>query len=493
MSSKSIAFVIAVVVFVIFRSFELGSLPVFLDEGIRGSVALDDEKSAFEKFVACSQVGKPTIGLLLSLFSRLPVPTLVGFRLMSVFFGTLTVLALFHLGVGLATVYDIRRPLGMGLWMSGLYALSPMAHFFDRLAVPDSATYCGSAVLALVSLKFGRVKPGVRGVVWISAAMGALLLVRLCNFLYFPLPFLLLLSFPDGPWRGKHLWALFGTMLVLCLAVFLGLDQIGAFPESELDSKLSFRWDKLDDAGKWLWATYGTLHSAPVAALLLFSPWVALAAAPRRAFPWCVLALICILVQALAMKHWMIRYHFGWALPYFVCAGTVLHVLWVKLWNGSSSAWILRGAALMAVLLIAVDGVGRCLRISTRPENAELPGVMRHQYVYSWPSGFALESAMDFLQERQQKRGRPFHVFMVRPDPGVLGMTLYAEDDDGMSVSEYHPDVHRACVAAGKDVYLVQSSKYGKPAGQLPWKKVRVFPFRDERYEIRLLEAVLLD
>lgn len=127
---------IIIYVFIIYffsRLFFLQSLPIFNDEAIYlhwGFLMTQNPNNAFFSLFD----GKPPLFLwLLGYFQKLPLDPLITGRLVSILFGSITLLGL------LKTAKLLKFSLQAQIILAIVYITNPVALFFDRLAILDSA------------------------------------------------------------------------------------------------------------------------------------------------------------------------------------------------------------------------------------------------------------------------------------------------------------------------------------------------------------------
>jgi hypothetical protein len=139
---------------------------------------------------------------------------------------------------------------------------------------------------------------------------------------------------------------------------------------------------------------------------------------------------------------------------------------------------------------VLFTGFYRCWIISIQPQNAKLPGIMGVQYIYGWPSGFALENAFDHIMGDYARAGRPLHIFLSKGDTCTYGLFIHTENDEKLSVSEYSPLRHQVAEASGVDIYFCQSSTKGRMNLRKSWEEISYFPSRNARSGISIYKPI---
>lgn len=158
-------FLILIPLYILTRTAYILRFPIFNDEAIYIRYGQIMVNNPVQRFYSVAHSGKqPLVYWLFGLLNRLIEEPLLAARLVSIGFGFITLLVLYAL---VWRTGSRRAPLMVGL----LYIVCPLALFFDRLALVDSALTLIYAVLCLLVIDFRRIK-WVLQIIVIGALIG---------------------------------------------------------------------------------------------------------------------------------------------------------------------------------------------------------------------------------------------------------------------------------------------------------------------------------
>lgn len=353
----------------------------------------------------------PLFGWLAAAAAALARDDLEAVRALSALAGVGTCLALMLLGKGL---FGWGHGLAAGL----LYAVNPMAVFFDRIAVDDALLGLVGTLALLSSLGLAR-RPSLGAAALCGAALAAAMWTKLTAVLLIPGPLLALALLGRGPWGTRMLlcglaWAIAAALLAPLVLMPIG-PAAGAIADhtmspAELAALPTNRWRQhlVFMSQTWQWAVRPALALVLVASLA-----VAVLRPSRRALflAFFVLGPTCAFILLGRGLH--ARY----LLPALAVACALLG------WWLAETAALLRAALLRRPLAANAAGVSLALavalpsalsarEVAARPETAWLPTPVRIEYREQTSSGFGARAVAGYL--RQQAAAQPI-VLLYRP------------------------------------------------------------------------------
>jgi 4-amino-4-deoxy-L-arabinose transferase-like glycosyltransferase len=392
-------------------------------------------------------------------------------RAVTVLAGLLGFAALLKLGQRLFS----RR----AVWLAGLiYVAMPYALFYDRMALADSfaAPLLTLALLAATQAsEAGRRPERARPPLWplvAGALLAALILTKLTDLLFAPLPLLVLLLHPRGEPRGRA-WARTATIygaaaLVLLAAVVmlkglaqsdLGFDLIAARTEA---APLA---ERLLSNARALWEFAGYL-SPPITLLAVWG----LVLAPGNRGALVAAGLIALPAGALLAGSNVAESRF---------LAPILPMLALVAGYGASRIldWLTRpvwraGALGLFLLALAAGSARFTWQVWRSPGDLPLTAWDRFQYVEEWPAGFGLRetAALVFgpgaerpLDVVVSDEGHIPQLSLYAPwEPGLH--SLYAFDDGGVRLlhlpREQHDPFAGLADPARPALYVVEVPRY---------------------------------
>lgn len=465
---------VLIVLFVVafgFRILSLTLLPIFVDEAIyvRWSQVMAAEPTL--RFLPLSDGKQPLyMWLLMFVIKYFSDPLFIG-RLISVMTGLGTMLGVFTFS------YLLLKNKLVAVFSAFLYAISPFAVFFDRMALVDSMLSMFSiwtAVFGLLTAKYKR----------LDLALITGFLLGFASLTKSPAIFIALLLptfWLTNKWTG--VWKL-GVTYVLAFAMY-NIQRLG--PNFALLSSrtgdyvlpISHIWTNffdplvphLKDVGVWMWS----MGPWPLVFILLLGIYHGLRKHLKETLLLLVWVLFPIFVQAELGVTFTARYIF-FTLPYiFVLGGMVLlaKVRWVKI-----TTYIL------IFIFLAKSSIFN-YHLLTNPEKAGLPRGERSGYLEEWTAGQGIKEISVILREiESQNPGKQIVVgtegfFGTLPD----GLQIYLNDLPNIIVKgvgvviEDTPESLKDAYKAGNKTYLVvnKSRFKGHPEKQ-GYKLIAQYP-----------------
>ncbi|KKT65883.1 MAG: hypothetical protein UW58_C0017G0015 [Candidatus Collierbacteria bacterium GW2011_GWC2_44_30] len=223
--------VISLALFLFFRLYRLGQVPVFVDEAIyiRWSQVMRAEPTL--RFLPLSDGKQPLFMWATMPFLKFISDPLIAGRLVSVFagFGSL-------IGVGLLSFLLFSHPF-IALFSSLIYAITPFTVFFDRMALADSLLALFGIWSLVFAVKFTKTLQ-TEYAIYMGFAIGAGLLTKSPGMIFYFWSFLavffsLNLKKVDYKIIGKLAWGLLLALIIsqamyAILRLGVGFQMIGA-------------------------------------------------------------------------------------------------------------------------------------------------------------------------------------------------------------------------------------------------------------------------
>ena len=446
----------------ILRLYHLTLLPVFVDEAIYIRWAQVMRAESTLRFLPLSDGKQPLYMWLVIPFLKFVSDPLFAGRIVSVLSGMGTLVAIFLLS------YQLFKSEKAALISSLLYAVSPYAVFFDRMALADSLlSMFGVWILLLGTYAVRKLR--LDFAMLTGFALGGALLTK-SPALFFAILFPSVWLLSKSP-KGKknitiHLIKLiflsfiayiigYGLYNILRLGPnfhMIGLrNQDYIFPVSHLWTNFKDPFvSHLKESFGWIWAM-GPSLALPMAVMGILYGLI-----KRRFKETLVLSgwfLFPILVQSEFAKVFTARYIF-FSLPYlFVLAGMVFLF----------ESRLLRKIAIFAIILLFVLAVKFDYSLLTKPERANLPGGERSGYLEEWTAGQGIKEIADYLRTEEMKNPGTKIVVGTEGYFGTLpdGLQIYLNDVPeiiiigvGIDIRET-PQSLKESLKAGNKTYLV--------------------------------------
>ncbi len=423
------------------RVAHLRALPLFFDEAeyTRAAQVVGSGHGPATLLASLGYGAPPLFSWLAAPLTRFPLDPLLATRLASALIGAATLVAIWAIGRALAGAT-------VALLAAALYALSPFALFYGRMAMLDGlVAACGAGAL-LFSVRLAR--DGRRGdalALGLCLAAGLLTKVFAASMLLLPL-LAILAARPRERGRvrrGAILAALAGILpFVLLLLTPQGGGLLSAAHTHAQVSRPLLTVER-DQLGVWGFALW-LYVTPPVLALALLGLWaMRRERAARIVGPW---ALLGGLPPALVPGAFLApRYFLYIAVPLVVLAarGTVVlaglaqragrHAARVAAADAFARARGRRNAgtsvavALLVAALASVPAAAADRAIIAAPDRAPLTPFDRWQYVDGWPSGYALDRVAAYLRARAARGPVMVYSSIYNPPGDALAVLLWRD------------------------------------------------------------------
>ena len=467
----TIAGIISILVlgFVI-RIINLTILPIFVDEAIyvRWSQVMATEPSL--RFLPLSDGKQPLyMWILMFLIKYFNDPLFAG-RLISVFAGLGTIAGIFTFS------YVLFKNKLVSIVSAFIYAISPFAFFFDRLALVDSMlSMLGiwTAVFGFLTAKYKRLDLAMIT----GFSLGFMALTKSpAIFIALLLPTFYLIFNRKGIWRVG----------VSYLIAFVMYNVLRLGPNFELLTSrtgdyvlpLSHAWTNtfdpliphLKDFVVWLW----TMGPAALIPLIIIGVYIGFKKYSKETLELLVWILFPLLVQAELGITFTARYVL-FVIPYlFVLAGLV-----VITWNIKFMKYVLSFIFLSFIFL----SLQFSFYLLTNPEKANLPRGERSGYLEEWTAGQGIKEISEYLRsnlpaDRQIVVGTEGY-FGTLPD----GLQLYVNDlknvvvvGVGVVITETPKSLTDSFAAGNKTYLVVNKSRFNGNAEEQGLNLISSYP-----------------
>ncbi len=384
------------------RIYNLGILPLFIDESI------------YIRWAALALHGQYTLyplvdGKLLQIWlSSLVVwitNPLWACRFILVLSGAFTMWATYQIGKLLQNQY-------VGLFAAYLYIIAPFTLFYDRIALPDGmlTTFIALSLLWSINLiREGRWKY----VILLGVSMAFAIITKVPGLLVLFTPLLtgFLLHASKNFWKLVK-WAYSITVIIALYPVVVFFTTTTQIKEKSvlgisLIDLLRHFIANLQTAFEWL-RVYWTL---PIMILGILGIVISLVKKQREGILLFLIALIPVVIFALISNVWYPRYILFASVPFFVLASLGIFELFKS--------------KILTVLLIISVVVSGCFAwlidyyLWINPTKAPLPPIERFQYVEWCPSGYGVKQIVEYFHQKMSKyRGKiiivcPFYTYSV--------------------------------------------------------------------------------
>lgn len=474
--------------FLLTRLINLTIIPIFTDEAIYLRWAQIAKNDAAWRFISLTDGKQPLFVWLTMAMMKVITDPLVAGRLVSVFTGLVSLVAIWFL----TWVFFGNKK--MAFFTSLFYLFFPFSLIYDRMALMDSLV--GTFSLLSLFLAVLLVKTNQLDVALIlGAVLGGAVLNKTSGFFNTYLLPLTLLVFP---WRDKNrrqrLMKWFG-LIALAIVISQGFysilrlsplfhmvaqkDTTFIYPLKEwLQHPVLFFWGNIKGQLDWL-IDYLTL---PWVGLILIS-FLSREKLREKSllFLW---FLVPFTALALFGKVLYPRFIFFMALPLLILAA------WSLVWLGQrikNRVWRLVWLCLIFVYAFYFDFL-----VLTNPPKAPVTKSDKGQYIISWPAGIGIKEAIVFFKQEASRQS-----IMVATE-GTFGMfpaafELYLWDHPKIEIKGYWPvnEVPEELLAKAqeKPVYLVfNETQEINP--DWPLELVKEYPKIEKPYSMKIFRVL---
>jgi len=465
------------------RVYNLTILPVFVDEAIYVRWAQVMKAESTLRFLPMSDGKQPLFMWLVIPFLKFISDPLFAGRIVSVLSGIGTLLAIFLLS------YQLFKSKKVALISSFLYAISPYAVFFDRMALADSLlSMFGVWVLLLGIYTVKKLRLDCAMFTGFTLG-GALLTKSPALFFAILLPSAWILS----DYKKSKKTIAIHLFKLICLTVVTYIIGYGLYSILRLGPNfqmiglrnqdyvypLSHLWinfkdpfiPHLKDFIVWFW-TMGPSLVLPVALLGMFFGF-------KKYFKEILLLsgwfLLPILVQSEFAKVFTARYIF-FALPYlFVLSGVVF----------LTKSKLLNKAAILIVIVIVFQATQFDFLLLTNPQKANLPRGERSGYLEEWTAGQGIKEVAGYLRAENAKNPNEQIIVGTEGYFGTLpdGLQMYLNDVPkivivgvGIDIRETPQSLIEAFEAGNKTYLVINKSRFKGDADLQGFKLISGFP-----------------
>ena len=465
------------------RIYNLTILPVFVDEAIYIRWAQVMKAESTLRFLPLSDGKQPLYMWLVIPFLKFISDPLFAGRIVSVFSGMVTLIGIFLLS------YQLFKSRKVALISSFLYAVSPYAVFFDRMALADSLlSMFGIWILLLGTYTVKKLRLDYAMLTGFALG-GALLTKSPALFFAILLPSVWILSECK---KNKKI-ILIHLFKLICFTVVVYILGYGLYSILRLGPNfhmiglrnqdyvlpISHIWTNfkdpliphLKDFIVWFWVM-GPSLILPMALLGMFVGF-------RKYFKETLLLsgwfLFPILVQSEFAKVFTARYIF-FSLPYlFVLAG-MMFINKIKL---------LGKVAILFTLLFCVQALKFDYLLLTNPEKANLPRGERSGYLEEWTAGQGIKEVAEYLRKENAKNPNEQVVVGTEGYFGTLpdGLQMYLNDIPkiviigvGIDIRETPQSLIEALEAGNKTYLVINKSRFKGNADVQGFKLISSFP-----------------
>jgi hypothetical protein len=325
----------------------------------------------------------------------------------------------------------------VGLLSATFYVFLPFALIYNRLGLTDGFVVAFGAWTLLLSIRTVRSDNGLYSVL-LTALLLASVLAKASGiiFILFPVLALLLLT-PRAQWRAvsrRILPALLGAALIAILMISQGMGTAEITHktlETRQSSILELVVNNMATAAGWYW----TLLTPPLAILAGLAALFVVARRLERRVTFLLAVLAVALIPYIASATiWYPRYLLFSLVPLALLLGRFWRwITKVILTIAPSRRLGLIFATLLLSLLLIWPTISS-LRFVVTPERAQLPTIVRRQYISAWTAGYGAEELTGFLKETAQDT--PGDLLVLRPSylsqVNHGGLDLFLGGDEGL-------------------------------------------------------------
>ncbi|KKT30720.1 MAG: Dolichyl-phosphate-mannose-mannosyltransferase family protein [Candidatus Collierbacteria bacterium GW2011_GWC2_44_18] len=430
--------IITLALFLFFRFYRLGQVPVFVDEAIyiRWSQVMRAEPTL--RFLPLSDGKQPLFMWSTIPFLKLVSDPLIAGRFVSVFagFGSLV-------GIGTLALLLFSDPF-IALFSSLIYAIIPFTMFFDRMALADSLLAMFGVWSLVFAVKFAKTLQNEHAM-YLGFAIGGGLLTKSPAMIFYFWALLVILFFLDQKKISidlikKLLWGLLLSLFIsqamyAILRLGVGFQMIGARNQ---DYVFSIKEVLSHPMAPFI----GNIETTLNWLFLLLSPTVLLlgglgylnSKVRRQYILLIIVALAPLLYQAFVAKVYTSRYILYAVLPLIPLAGLGLH------WLFSRKGLLIK---LSITLFLSVPLLISLVYLFN-PTIAPMPFDMRNGYFEEWTAGYGQKEVARYLLEQERNlpngqaglpAGRQVVVFTegffgTLPD----GLQIYTEGNTNITI-----------------------------------------------------------
>jgi hypothetical protein len=414
--------------FLFFRLYHLGELPVFVDEAIyiRWSQVMKAEPNL--RFLPLSDGKQPLFMWATIPAFKITSDPLIAGRLVSVFAGIGSLV-----GVGVLA-YVIFSNSFIALFSSLLYAIIPFTMFFDRMALADSLLAMFGLWSLVFAVQFAKTLK-TETAMYLGFSIGAGLLTKSPAAIFYIWSMLAFVFFFN--WKnfktanlGKILWGLFLALVIsqgmyAILRLGVGFQMIGSRNQ---DYVYSFKEVMTHPISPLI----GNLEKTASWLFLLLSPTVLLLGVlgflnvkNRRSFLFLIIvSLLPIIFQAAIAKGYTSRYILYAAVPLIPLAGLGLH------WLFSRKGMLIKASI---PLFLSVPLILTFVYL-LKPTIAPMSFDMRNGYLEEWTAGWGQKEVAQYLLNEEAK-GNKIVVFTegffgTLPD----GLQIYTQGHTNITI-----------------------------------------------------------
>ena len=409
--NKTFVFLSCGVVFLIIRILFLTKLPIFNDESIylRWGQAFHDNPYLWS-FPIWFDGKLPGLTMLFGFLQWLPIDPLVTGRLLSVMFSLVT----WYVLLLLAKPYSEKT--GGTIVLTILYALCPLAFFFERMALMESAVIMVHVVSAFLFFRLLEKPTIVRG-----ALLGLLLVfgfwiktIVLLTMLCVGVGMIYHIRRDETVWK-RYRAALMTIGGVFCLGILPLLLQQAFWHMGEKSAWTLTLEDFLSFPIRYWWTNVVRLLFWSIEFLTPLYLIAAIIGIPivrktSRGIYILIWAVVPLIVELFVAKIFTTRY-MALVVPFWVLfafvgietySGRVKKVIWaVTIFFSGVTTLVLAGMPLLYYALIRA--------IPYAHEDFS-------QYVLSWHSGYGITSAIRYIEKYEKEHGKT--LVIVRGDSG---------------------------------------------------------------------------
>ncbi len=384
-----------VVLYFVLRLINLTILPIFCDEAIyiRWSQVMWHEPTL--RFLPLSDGKQPLFMWLTIPFLKLFSDPLVAGRMVSIFSGLGTILGAFLLSL---TLFKSKR---IALLSSFLYAVSPFAVLFDRMALVDSlltmfgvwVLYFGVLLIRYQRLDLAMITGIILGGAFLTkspAIFFALLLPSTVLLLTRKKNFLVQIFKLIGLWLVVFLFA-FGIYNVLRLGPNFNMiaarnkDYVFSFQEI-----LSHPLDPFKPHVGQIWEWFWFFLTPPVILVFIAGLAVGIKKFPRQTVLLLIWLLVPLLTQMAFAKVFTARYVL-FIIPLFLILAAVFLEWVIEKVRGLKFILVFLGLLFFPALQFNYH-------LLTNPQKVPLPEGERRGYLEDWTSGYGISEVRDYLK-----------------------------------------------------------------------------------------------
>lgn len=432
-------FLLLAVVYFVVRLPNLLVMPIFTDEAIYtrwAQIALND---ASWRFISLTDGKQPLFVWFTMVVMKVISDPLVAARLVSVFFGALTMFGLWFLS------YELFKDKRIAFLTSTIYIFFPFAQVYDRMALMDSMVGTFSVWTLYFSLLLVR-KARLDIAYTLGIAMGAGALTKSSSFFsMYCLPFtLLLFNFTKSQLLKRFLrWGILAILAVVIAQVSYSILRLSPmftmieakngtfiYPFSEwINHPFTFFWGNLNALKDWLFGYLGIPYLFLILVSLIFI---------FKEFREKLLLIIYFILPFLSLvifgKLIYARFIFfmslyllpliAWGLVYLI------DLLRFKLKLNKLAYFLL-------IIFIAYPAFV-CFQLLINPVNAQIPKTDSSQYLNSWAAGWGVKESIEYIKKQAKKE----KIFVATE--GTFGLMpasleLYLFKNKNVIIKGYYP------------------------------------------------------